>query len=443
MPIISEKQENQKQVLTLNELSKRKIVEHNDLITSVAKMDKTPLKIFELAVSCIDTENLPKDNTIYLSKTELFTFFDVSDNGKHTRFKEAIEKMQKQAFFEIKQLKDNQKDFEMTSIVPIPTVKWNSYNDEVMIEFNRHIMPYLIELKKNFTQYALSDVMNLNSKYSIILYKWLSMNYNQYEHYNTKGGRRAEQIEAYRNPSIQVSELRRLTDTEKEYTRFFHFENRILKTPIEEINAHTHFNVTYDKIKKGRSIDSIVFHIEKKRTADDNSYKLEDKVYQEDKERKAETEDKLAIEAMKSKYTTLLLENMLLSPFEMQDTKIMAGLQVHVYPLYDELKEARGLNGLKTHLSYIASKQEGYSKRNVVKYLKTAIEGYLATIALQDVEQPERANYKKPKTRSLEVVAKDFLPDYQDETSETEKEALRRLEAEIEKKLRGEGLDHE
>ncbi|MCG3561991.1 replication initiation protein, partial [Klebsiella pneumoniae] len=168
---------------------------------------------------------------IYLSKTEIFTLFDVSDNGKHTRFKEAIEKMQKQAFFEIKQLKDNQKDFEMTSIVPIPTVKWNSYNDEVMIEFNRHIMPYLIELKKNFTQYALSDVMNLNSKYSIILYKWLSMNYNQYEHYNTKGGRRAEQIEAYRNPSIQVSELRRLTDTEKEYTRFFHFENRILKTP--------------------------------------------------------------------------------------------------------------------------------------------------------------------------------------------------------------------
>ena len=78
----------------------------------------------------------------------------------------------------------------------------------------------------------------------------------------------------------------------------------------------------------------------------------------------------------------------------MQDIKLMSGLQAHVYPLYDELKEARGLNGLKTHLSYIASKQEGYSKRNVVKYLKTAIESYLATIALQDVEQPERASVR-------------------------------------------------
>ncbi|MBU5899709.1 hypothetical protein JVW24_21590, partial [Vibrio cholerae O1] len=72
------------------------------------------------------------------------------------------------------------------------------------------------------------------------------------------------------------------------------------------------FKVSYEKVKKGRSIDSIVFHIEKNRMADDNSYKLEDTAYQEDKARKAQTEDKLAIEAMKSKYTTLLLENLLL-----------------------------------------------------------------------------------------------------------------------------------
>ena len=108
MEIISknERNSNERIVCSLKEIEKRKIVEHNDLITSVAKMDKTPLKIFELAVSCIDTENLPKDNTIYLSKEELFTFFDVSDNGKHSRFKEAISKMQEQAFFEVREAKN-------------------------------------------------------------------------------------------------------------------------------------------------------------------------------------------------------------------------------------------------------------------------------------------------------------------------------------------------
>jgi plasmid replication initiation protein len=56
-------------------------------------------------VSCIDTKNPPKDNTVYLSKTETFKFFKVSDNDKHSRFKKAIEIMQKQAYFEIKEKK--------------------------------------------------------------------------------------------------------------------------------------------------------------------------------------------------------------------------------------------------------------------------------------------------------------------------------------------------
>ena len=385
MLIIPKNNEEKKQkvVCTLNDLEKRKVVEHNDLITSVAKMDKVPLKIFELAVSCIDTENLPKDNIIYLSKAELFTFFDVSDNGKHSRFKEAIEKMQKQAFFEIKEV-EGQK-YNIKSIVPIPTVAWNNYNDEVLIQFNQFIMPYLIDLKKNFTQYALSDVMNLNSKYSIILYKWLSMNYNQYEHYSVKGGRRENQVETYRNPSIKISELRSLTDTISEYKDMSNFTKRVLENSLKEINAHTSFNVSYEKIKKGRSIDSIVFHITKKRRADDNSYKLEDKTYKESIVEKEEQELLLSARAMESKYTKLLLENFLLSPYEMTDRSIMVGLQKNVYPKYDELKELRGFEGVKKHLSYVHDKQEPYSKRNIAKYLKKAIDQYLPTVKRQNL----------------------------------------------------------
>ncbi|MGM8141821.1 RepB family plasmid replication initiator protein [Enterococcus italicus] len=385
MSSITEKAKNQKQVLTLNELSKRKVVEHNSLITSIAKMDKTPLKMFELAVSCINTEEPPKDNTVYLSKRDLFAFFKVSDNDKHSRFKEAVEKMQKTAYFQIKEVKE--KGYEMTSIVPIPTVKWNSYNDEVLIRFNQDIMPYLIDLKNNFTQHALSDMAELNSKYSIILYRWLSMNYNQYGHYSVKGGRRADQVESYRNPSITVKELRLMTDTVNEYKIMNDFTRWILEKPLEEINAHTSFNVTYEKVKKGRSIDSIVFHITKKPVARNDFYKLEeqDPIYLQDKANKEQAEELLAGKALKSKYTKLLLDNMLLSPYEMTDTSLMAGLQAHVYPLYDELKALRGLNGVKDHLSYVRAKQEAYSKRNIAKYLKKAIEQYLPTVKRQDL----------------------------------------------------------
>ena len=378
MSSIPKNEQNQKQVQTLNELSKRKVVEHNSLITSIAKMDKTPLKMFELAVSCIDTEEPPKDHTVYLSKEELFAFFKVSDNDKHSRFKQAVENMQKQAFFKIKEKKEH--GFEFENIVPIPYVKWTDYHDEVTIRFSPEIMPYLINLKKNFTQHALSDISELNSKHSIILYRWLSMNYSQYEHYSYKGGRREEQVEAYRNPSISIRELREMTDIVNEYKLFADLEKWILKKPFEEINDHTSFTVTYDKVKKGRSIDSIVFHITKKRRADDNSYKLEDKVYQKSKVQKEQKENLLYAEAMQSKYTKLLLEYFLLSPYEMTNPTTMAGLQRNVYPKYDELKEIRGLDGVKKHLSYVRDKKEPYSKGNIAKYLKKAIEQYLPTV---------------------------------------------------------------
>lgn len=291
--------------------------------------------------------------------------------------------MQEQAFFEVRE--ERNKGFRFRRILLIPEVAWTDYDDKVMIRFDQAIMLYLIDLKQSFTQYALSDLVELNSKYSIILYKWLSMQYNQYEQYSAKGRRRVGQVESYRNLSITVKELRTITDTIKEYQFFGNFERWILKKPLEEITKHTHFNVSYDKIKKRCSIDSIIFHIEKKRRTDDNSYKLDYKTYQADKKQKEETEKDLVFEAMKSKYTQILLETILLSPYEMTDTSLMAGLLKNVCPLYDELKDLRGLNGVKDHLSYVASKQEAYSKRNVAKYLKKAIEQYLPTVKRQNL----------------------------------------------------------
>lgn len=373
-----------RKVQTLNELSRRKVVEHNSLITSIAKMDKTPLKMFELAVSLIDTDNPPKDQTVYLSKRELFAFFKVTDHDKHSRFKEAIEKMQKQAFFQIK--KEQDKGFKFVSIVPIPYVEWTDYHDEVLIRFSPEIMPYLINLKTNFTQHALSDISELNSKYAIILYRWLSMNYNQYEHYSVKGGRREEQVESYRNPTMSMRDLREMTDTVKDYQRIDNFEKRVLKAGLDEINAHTSFSVTYEKIKKGRSIDSIVFYITRKHVADDISYKLDDPAYIDGKIRQEESEKDLVYEAMKSPYTKLLMEHFLLSYIDLTDTAILSGLQKNVYPLYDELKELRGLKGVKEHLAYIRDKQDDYSKNNIAKYLKKSIEQYLPIVKRQDID---------------------------------------------------------
>ena len=198
-----EHQGDPKKISKINDLSNQKAVEHNDLITSVAKMDKVPLKIFELAVSCLDTEHPPADNAVYLSKNTIYSFFDVSSSNKHTRFKNALTTLHQQSIFEVQEENEKGK-WKYKIISPISSSEWNDYNDTLKIKFTDDIMPYLIELKTNFTQYLITDIMGLNSKYSIILYKWFSMNYNQYEAYNGMKKRSKEQIALLKNPYIDL-----------------------------------------------------------------------------------------------------------------------------------------------------------------------------------------------------------------------------------------------
>ncbi|EQC88378.1 hypothetical protein LLT7_13680 [Lactococcus cremoris subsp. cremoris TIFN7] len=101
----NDRNSNERTVCSLKEIEKRKIVEHNDLITSVAKMDKTPLKIFELAVSCIDTENLPKDNIIYLSKKNCLLFLMYRIMESIHVLKKRLKKCRNKLFLKSKKLK--------------------------------------------------------------------------------------------------------------------------------------------------------------------------------------------------------------------------------------------------------------------------------------------------------------------------------------------------
>lgn len=351
-----------------------KVVQANDLITSVAKMEKIPLKIFELAVAQIDIENPPKDNTVVLSKKQLFAFFDVTAGNKHTRFKEALEQMQKQAFFVVKKPKENgKKGFEYKNILPIPSVSWNDYDDNVKIRFDIDIMPYLIDLKANFTQYAILDVMDFKSKYSVMLYKLLNMSYNKYEYYADTQLRTKKQLDEYQNPVISLADLRHITDTEKEYSYFGNFEKRVLRKAIDEINEHTHFNVSYKKIKDGRAIGFIQFFITKKRVAKNEFYKEEqqDKAYIEQKQQ----DEADFISAMRDPYTAKLVEHGLLKFIEVvNDKKTMLILYRAVYSKYDELEKVRKLD---QHLSYVKAHMEAYSKTNIAEYLRVSVEQYL------------------------------------------------------------------
>jgi plasmid replication initiation protein len=355
------------------------IIEHNDLITSMNKMDKTPLKIFEMVVAALDPFNPPKDNTIVLSKEKMFKLFDLKSTNKFSRLKTYVEQLHRQSVFRIKEgEKGGKLVYQVVS--PISSTTWHSDDDKVFFKLTDEIMPYLFNLRENYTQLALSDMVSLNSKYSIILYKWFTMFINQYKNYTNSKLRTKAQLDELLNPTMSVEELRIITDTEDSYPRFSEIKRKVLTPALKDINTKTALKVSYDTVKRSRVVSEIHFHLDKDFVAQNLMYKEEEN--DELAAKSQEKKDQIAVDAVQSVYTSKLVATQLLSAMDIIDKKTMYQVAMRVYPLYDQIVKIAGEKNLEKHMNYVAEYQVDYSKKNIAKYLATAAKDYLNKIKI-------------------------------------------------------------
>ena len=102
--------------------------------------------------------------------------------------------------------------------------------------------PYLLQLKKNFTQYELLWTLSFKSKYSTRLYELIkSVHYHELECY--------EKV-------FTLEELRKALGGQN-YTTWQTFKTRVLNPAIAEVNAYSDKNVSYEPIKQGRSVSKV------------------------------------------------------------------------------------------------------------------------------------------------------------------------------------------
>lgn len=376
-------------VIKVNDLQKQNVVQENTLIDSLADMDLAPLKLFELAVSCIDTENPPEDNTVSLEKETIFSFFDTNHKNKYDFFRNAIKKLHEQSFFEVKELKEKGK-FKYRTISPVQETEWSDVNNIVKIKFTDSVMPFLLELNKgNFTQYAIADIGKLESFYSIVIYKWLRKDFNKFEKYSKEGTRTEKQLEQWKNPKISVDELRRITNTTDMYKRFDSFERGVLERAVEEINQKTDFKITYDKIRTGRPIGIIKFHIDREKLKAPLPYKEEDESAIESTRRKIKELDDVFSKAVAHKYTEQLANSELITASQMINKDLMYVLYTKVYPIYDEIGSIGGNTAIRNHHEYVKGKMIDYDekKKNIAQYLRKSAEDYLRKLKINYTSQ--------------------------------------------------------
>ena len=120
-----------------------------------------------------------------------------------------------------------------------------------IIEFDltRHVLPFLFDLKNNFTSYELAAALRLTSKYAKRVYQLCSQwkNLGETKKYDLQDFKRM---------------LGLLDDKGNEKMKQIKdFRESVLDIAVKQINEHTELNISYKLEKKGKAFKNIVFTV--------------------------------------------------------------------------------------------------------------------------------------------------------------------------------------
>jgi len=238
MEVKSIKNEEQNEIVE----SRNQLVVKSNTIIQKARFDLTTQeqKIILFLISKIK----PEDEDFTNQRFDISEFCKVCgidyDNGKNYKnIKETIKKLStKNAWVEL----DEDVDVLLSWINGATIYKKSGI---VKLRLSEDMKPFLLELKKNFTQYEILYTLAMKSQYSIRLYEILRS-------YAYKG-----------RWIVEIEELKRMLTAET-YERFPDFKRKVLDISMRELKTFSDLKVSYQIIKEGRRYAKIEFSIKQK-----------------------------------------------------------------------------------------------------------------------------------------------------------------------------------
>lgn len=122
----------------------------------------------------------------------------------------------------------------------VQTIFYIEGEGRVELRFTKDMLPYLTDLQREFTRYALSDVAKMTSAHGIRLYELL-----------------AQWPDGHRE--VALNDLRRWLQLEDRYPSIKDFKLRVLDPAVAQINEHSPLAVTWEQRKTGRKVTHLTF----------------------------------------------------------------------------------------------------------------------------------------------------------------------------------------
>jgi plasmid replication initiation protein len=123
----------------------------------------------------------------------------------------------------------------------ISSIKYLTDEGKIILCFAKDMLPYLSELKGQFTRYKLEYIGNMTSIYAIRLYELMMQ-------WKTTGSR-----------EVEISWLKKQFQLSDEYDRMYDLKKRVIEPAIKDINTHSDYQVSWDQRKTGRNVTHLTF----------------------------------------------------------------------------------------------------------------------------------------------------------------------------------------
>nr|WP_290447763.1 replication initiation protein [Pseudomonas sp. 21LCFQ02] len=129
----------------------------------------------------------------------------------------------------------------------VQSIVYNEQEGVINLRFNKDMLPFLTELKEQFTRYNLSDVAKMTSIYSIRLFEMLIQ-------YTNIGSR-----------EIALVDLRKWLQLNDKYALMADLRRYVIEPAVNQMNEHSPLQVRYELKRSCRKITHLNFIIGHKR----------------------------------------------------------------------------------------------------------------------------------------------------------------------------------
>lgn len=130
----------------------------------------------------------------------------------------------------------------------ISTICYMSDEGKITLTFAKAMLPYLSELKGQFTKYELKHIGNMTSVYGIRLYELLMQ-------WRTTGKR-----------EIEIEWLKKKFQIEDKYAAIKDLKLKVIDPAVKDINTHSNYTVKWEQRKTGRQVTHLTFIFSEKKS---------------------------------------------------------------------------------------------------------------------------------------------------------------------------------